>query len=74
MRNSAVMGAAYQAKHGLYRDKQSFEQITKCLPEPKLVCQPYNDAEFVSSTKSIVFRKKCIFYTPSIHFFRYINQ
>ncbi|XP_024938369.1 xylulose kinase isoform X2 [Cephus cinctus] len=43
--NSAMMGGAYQAKHGLLRDKYSFDEITKSLPEPTLACQPYDDAD-----------------------------
>lgn len=53
-----MMGAAYQAKHGLLRDNCSFQEITHCLPELTLVCQPYDDAEFVSK-KKIDF---CIFF------------
>lgn len=45
-----MMGAAYQAKHGLLRNNCSFDEITRCLPELTLVCQPYDDAESVSET------------------------
>lgn len=44
-----MMGAAYQAKHGLLRNESNFNEITRCLPEPTLVCRPYNDAETVSN-------------------------
>lgn len=43
-----MMGAAYQAKHGLLQN--NFDEITRCLPEFTLVCQPYDDAESVSKT------------------------
>lgn len=45
--NSAMLGAAYQAKHGLLFGKQSYDEITSTLPEPQLVCKPYPDAEAV---------------------------
>ncbi|OXU26563.1 hypothetical protein TSAR_014717 [Trichomalopsis sarcophagae] len=43
----AMMGAAYRAKHALFKDKLKFEDILNTLPEPKLVCQPYDDAESI---------------------------
>ncbi|XP_046682391.1 uncharacterized protein LOC124368908 [Homalodisca vitripennis] len=43
--NSAVLGAAYQAKHGLLHGTGS--NITKCLPQPALACSPYTDADQV---------------------------
>ncbi|EFN69877.1 Xylulose kinase [Camponotus floridanus] len=46
--NSAMMGAAYQAKYGLFHNNCSFDEITRCLPEPTPVCQPHDDAESVS--------------------------
>ena len=47
--NSAVLGAAYQAKHGLLRatgsgDGIQFSAITSCLPPLTLACKPYPDA------------------------------
>ncbi|KAG8330811.1 hypothetical protein J6590_054099 [Homalodisca vitripennis] len=46
--NSAVLGAAYQAKHGLLHGAgSSFSDITKCLPQPVLACSPYADADQV---------------------------
>ncbi|XP_058802917.1 xylulose kinase isoform X10 [Phymastichus coffea] len=45
--NSAVLGAAYRAKHALLEDGRSFEELLSCLPEPTLVCQPYPDAESI---------------------------
>lgn len=43
-----MMGAAYQAKHGLLHNNCSFDEIIRCLPEPTPVCKPYDDAESVS--------------------------
>ncbi|OAD52555.1 Xylulose kinase [Eufriesea mexicana] len=48
--NSAMMGAAYQAKHVLLQNEYNFDEITRCLPEPTLVCRPYDDADSVSSS------------------------
>lgn len=45
--NSAVLGAAYQAKHALHRNELTFEQITSNIPEPTLLCTPYNDADSI---------------------------
>ncbi|XP_008557575.1 xylulose kinase [Microplitis demolitor] len=45
--NSAVLGAAYLAKYALHKDKNNFKEITKYIPEPKLVCSPYSDAESI---------------------------
>ncbi|KAI4458044.1 sugar kinase [Holotrichia oblita] len=42
--DSAMLGAAYQAKHGLLRHSQTLTDIRLSLPEPKLLCQPYKDA------------------------------
>ncbi|XP_015183446.1 PREDICTED: xylulose kinase isoform X3 [Polistes dominula] len=55
--NSAMMGAAYQAKHGLLRNECNFEEITACLPEPKLVCRPYDDAESIYRPMTQRYRK-----------------
>lgn len=49
MTNSAMMGGAYRAKHALYSDKLNFGDILKSLPEPKLLCQPYDDAAEVNN-------------------------
>lgn len=56
--NSAMMGAAYQAKHALLRNKLNFDEITRCLPEPTIVCKPYADAE--SIYKSMVTRYRML--------------
>ena len=48
MANSAMMGGAYRAKHALFKDKLTFDDILNTLAEPKLVCQPYDDADSVS--------------------------
>lgn len=45
-----MLGAAYQAKHGLLQNKCSFDEIIRSLPEFTLACQPYDDAESVSKT------------------------
>ncbi|CAG5106525.1 Similar to XYLB: Xylulose kinase (Homo sapiens) [Cotesia congregata] len=45
--NSAVLGAAYLAKYALHRDKNNFQEITKYIPEPQLLCTPYSDAESI---------------------------
>lgn len=39
-----MLGAAYQAKHGLLSEKNYYCEITSCLPPPRLICQPYPDA------------------------------
>lgn len=39
-----MLGAAYQAKHGLLRQSNTSVDIRLLLPEPKLLCQPYKDA------------------------------
>lgn len=43
-----MMGGAYRAKHALFKDKLSFDDILNSLPEPELVCKPYDDADSVS--------------------------
>ncbi|XP_011141834.1 xylulose kinase isoform X2 [Harpegnathos saltator] len=55
--NSAMMGAAYRAKHGLFRESCSFDEIIRCLPELTLVCQPYDDAESIYKPMMIRYRK-----------------
>ena len=52
-----MMGAAYQAKHGLLRNECNFDEITRCLPEPKLVCHPYDDAESIYKLMVARYRK-----------------
>ncbi|XP_015120128.1 xylulose kinase [Diachasma alloeum] len=47
MKNSAVLGGAYQAKHALQGRESSFERITSSIPEPTLLCRPYSDAESI---------------------------
>lgn len=49
-----MMGAAYQAKHGLLQNKSSFDEIICSLPELTLVCKPYDDAESVSKTNKFL--------------------
>ncbi|KAM0735926.1 Xylulose kinase [Formica fusca] len=55
--NSAMTGAAYQAKYGLLRNNCSFDEITHCLPELTPVCQPYDDAESIYKPMTIRYRK-----------------
>ncbi|KAJ8976961.1 hypothetical protein NQ317_010158 [Molorchus minor] len=47
--NSAMLGAAYQAKHGLLGKGSHYTEVTACLPEPQLACEPYSDAEDIYS-------------------------
>ncbi|CAH0553307.1 unnamed protein product [Brassicogethes aeneus] len=42
--DSAMLGAAYQAKHGLLQDSSTFTEITACLPPSELACAPFSDA------------------------------
>lgn len=46
-KNSAMLGSAYQAKHGLFSNSSSFEEITKNAPQPQVICTPYSDANSV---------------------------
>lgn len=39
-----MLGAAYQAKHGLFAGRTTFSKMTASLPEPELACQPFSDA------------------------------
>lgn len=39
-----MLGAAYQAKHGLLKDTADFFELTKSVPQPELICEPYSDA------------------------------
>ncbi|XP_028049101.2 xylulose kinase isoform X1 [Monomorium pharaonis] len=55
--NSAMMGAAYQAKHGLLRNNCSFDEIIRSAPELTLVCQPYDDAESIYKPMTLRYRK-----------------
>ncbi|KAJ3650324.1 hypothetical protein Zmor_022019 [Zophobas morio] len=41
---SAMLGAAYQAKHGLLGKHSNYVEVTSCLPPPRLICEPYADA------------------------------
>lgn len=43
--NSAMLGAAYQAKHGVVRNSQSFQEIVSTVPKPALACEPADDAD-----------------------------
>ncbi|XP_028130191.1 xylulose kinase isoform X1 [Diabrotica virgifera virgifera] len=56
--NSAMLGAAYQAKHGLFFGQKSYRDVMSPLPEPELACTPYQDAESI--------------YIPMVHRYRAI--
>lgn len=56
--NSAVLGAAYQAKYGLERNKDSnvsFQSVVSTVAPSKLACLPHKDAHEVWSRKSTKF-------------------
>ncbi|XP_046397984.1 xylulose kinase [Ischnura elegans] len=62
--NSAVLGAAYQAKHGYLlgssegnENENSLEAVTACLPAPTLVCSPFQDAAEVYNPMITRYRK-----------------
>ncbi|CAH1970342.1 unnamed protein product [Acanthoscelides obtectus] len=42
--NSAMIGAGYQAKHGLLKPSMSYGDMIYNLPQPELACEPYPDA------------------------------
>lgn len=42
--DSAVLGAAYQAKHGFLGEAGDYNKLTSSLHPPHLVCEPYKDA------------------------------
>lgn len=50
-----MLGGAYRAKHAMYKDKLSYDDILGKLPEPQLTCQPYDDAESVSLFEPLTF-------------------
>ena len=65
-----MMGAAYQAKYALSQNESNFDEITRCLPEPALVCRPYHDAETVKQYKIIYkFVSHQTVCLRSVHFF-----
>lgn len=39
-----MLGAAYQAKHGLCKNTDNFFNLTATVAEPELICKPYSDA------------------------------
>nr|XP_022920709.1 xylulose kinase-like [Onthophagus taurus] len=43
--NAAVLGSGYQAKYALYKKEKCFKEVTENLPEPKLLCSPFQDVE-----------------------------
>lgn len=52
-----MLGAAYQAKHGMLDGDGDFSQLTASLPPPTLVCTPYKDASQVYDPMVIRYRK-----------------
>ncbi|EEZ98930.1 xylulose kinase [Tribolium castaneum] len=54
---SAMLGAAYQAKHGLLGSQSNYFEITSCLPPPRLICQPYSDASEIYEPMVARYRK-----------------
>lgn len=55
--NTAMLGAAYQAKHGLADSQTKFSDLTASLPEPTLVCSPYKDAAQIYDPMVARYRK-----------------
>ncbi|RZB40981.1 FGGY C domain containing protein [Asbolus verrucosus] len=54
---SAMLGAAYQAKHGFLGEKSDYFQVTSCLPPPRLICEPYGDAADIYGPMVARYRK-----------------
>lgn len=54
--DSAVLGAAYQAKHGYLGKNGDYNQLTKYLKEPHLACEPYKDAEEIYGPMVVRYR------------------
>ncbi|XP_017774210.1 PREDICTED: xylulose kinase [Nicrophorus vespilloides] len=55
--DSAMLGAAYQAKYALHKSESTYKEITSCLPEPQLICEPFTDAEDIYGPMVIRYRK-----------------
>ncbi|KAE8745272.1 hypothetical protein FOCC_FOCC008064 [Frankliniella occidentalis] len=55
--NTAMLGAAYQAKHGLLGGEATFSELTASLPPPTLVCSPYKDASQIYDPMVTRYRK-----------------
>ncbi|XP_050297217.1 xylulose kinase-like isoform X2 [Anthonomus grandis grandis] len=53
--NSAMLGSAYQAKHGLTGER--YHDIIAVLPEPQKVCDPYPDAQEIYAPMTERFRR-----------------
>lgn len=56
--NSAVLGAAYQAKHGLVKNSDSndsFQLVVSTVDPPKLACSPHKDADEVCKPNIFMF-------------------
>ncbi|VEN36043.1 unnamed protein product [Callosobruchus maculatus] len=58
--NSAMVGAGYQAKHGLVKSSMTYEDMISNLPQPELACEPYHDANEI--------------YTPMVERYRSIVE
>lgn len=56
MADSAVLGAAYQAKHAYVGNSSDYNQLTKSLKPPHLVCEPYKDAAEIYEPMVIRYR------------------
>lgn len=52
-----MLGAAYQAKHGLLNGSCTYHEITSILPPPTLVCQPFKDASQIYNPMVARYRK-----------------
>lgn len=52
-----MMGAAYRAKFALLKNESTYEDILKSLPEPTIVCEPYDDADTVSKNVKYLNKK-----------------
>ena len=62
--NSAMMGAAYRAKIALLKNEHNFEDVLKILPDPSLICEPYDDADSVSVLFEYIVAYKITFTVP----------
>lgn len=54
--NSAMAGAAFQAKIGLVGGQRGYEEVLKLLPQPKSVCEPYPDAKEIYENMVVRYR------------------
>lgn len=54
--DSAMLGAAYQAKYGHHNGGLSYEDLRRKLPEPELVCEPAQDASDIYDPMVVKYR------------------